>query len=82
MFHFSLKSLVCVVHFLNEFWHGKEIFPRSSSYNEIVPLLIVFHLPYSKYKVVKICFTRIVTKSKFLTRVTLVSFVSGTRVVN
>ena len=23
---------------------------------EIVPLLVVFHLPYSKYKVVKICF--------------------------
>ena len=53
---FPLKSLVFVVHFLNAFWHGKETFPKSSSQNEIVPLLIVFHLPYSKYEDVKICF--------------------------
>ena len=51
-----LKSLVFVMHFLNEFWHGKDTFPKSSSYNETVPLLIDFHLPYSKYKCVKICF--------------------------
>ena len=50
---FPLKSLVFVVHFLNAFWHGKETFPMSSSQNEIVPLVIVFHLPYSKYKDVK-----------------------------
>ena len=53
---FPLKRLVFVVHFLNAFWHGKETFPKSNSQNEIVPLLIVFHLPYSKYKGVKICF--------------------------
>ena len=53
---FPLKSLVFVVHFLNAFWHGKETFPKSNSQNEIVALLIVFHLPYSKYKSVKICF--------------------------
>ena len=53
---FSLESLVFVVQFLNAFRHGKETFPKSSSQNEIVPLLIVFHLPYSKYKDVKICF--------------------------
>ena len=53
---FPLKSLVFVVHFLNAFWHGKETFPKSNSQNEIVPLLIVFHLPYSEQKVVKICF--------------------------
>ena len=53
---FPLKNFVFVVHFLNAFWHGKETFPKSSSQNEIVPLVIVFHLPYSKYKVVKICF--------------------------
>ena len=52
----SLKSLVFVVHFLNAFWHGNETFPKGSSQYEIVPLLVVFHLPYSKYKGVKICF--------------------------
>ena len=52
---FSLESLVFLVQFLNVFRHGKETFPKSSSQNEIVPLLVVFHLPYSKYKGVKIC---------------------------
>ena len=51
-----MQLLVFVVHFLNAFWHGKETFPKSSSQNEVVPLLIVFHLPYSKYKGAKICF--------------------------
>ena len=51
-----LKSLVFVVHFLNAFWHGNEAFPKGSSQNEIVPLLVIFHLPYSKYRGVKICF--------------------------
>ena len=45
-----------MVLFLNASWHGKETFPKSSFYNEIVPLLIVFHMPHSKYKGVKICF--------------------------
>ena len=53
---FPLKSLVFVVHFLNALWHGKETFPKSNSQNEIVPLLLVFHLPYSEYKCAKICF--------------------------
>ena len=53
---FSLKSLVFVMHFLNTFLHGNETFPKDSSQNEIFPLLVVFHLPYSKYKGVKICF--------------------------
>ena len=48
-----LKSLELVVHFLNAFWHGNEKFPKSSSWNEITPLFVVFHLPYSKYKGVK-----------------------------
>ena len=52
----SLKSLVFVLHFLNAFWHGNETFPKGSSQNEFVPLLVVFHLPYNKYKGVKICF--------------------------
>ena len=51
-----LKSLVFVVHFLNAFWHGNEAFPKGSSQNEIVPLLVIFHLPYSKCRDVKICF--------------------------
>ena len=45
-----------MVHFLNAFCYGNEAFPKGSSYNETVSLLVVFHLPYSKYKVVKICF--------------------------
>ena len=53
---FPLKILVFVAHFLNAFWHGKETFPKSSSQNEIAPLLIVFHLPYSKYKGMKMYF--------------------------
>ena len=53
---FLLKSLVFVVHFLNAFWHGNETSPKASSSNEIVSLLVVFHVLYSKYKGVKICF--------------------------
>ena len=118
-----LKSLVFVVHFLNAFWHGNKTFLKGSSQHEFVPLL-VFHLPYSKYKGVKICFypcryqnqnfslvwhscrlcstcvalVLFVQHSchtcvalvllmlhlchQFRTRVTFVSLVSGTRVVN
>ena len=50
-----LKGLVLVVYFLNGFWHENEAFPKGSSSNEIIPLLVVFHFPYSKYKDVKIC---------------------------
>ena len=77
--HFPLKSLVFVVHFLNAFWHGKETFSKSSSQHEIVPLVIVFHLPYSKYKGVKNVFTRVVIKIKIFhscgTRVVRVALV-------
>ena len=51
-----LKSLVLVVHLLNAFWDGNEVFPNGSSWNKIVTLLVVFHLPYSKCKGVKIYF--------------------------
>ena len=51
-----LKSSVFVVHFPNAFWHGNKAFPQVSSQNEIVPLLVIFHLPYSKYSGVKMCF--------------------------
>ena len=70
-----MQLLVFVVHFLNAFWHGKETFPKSSSQNEIVPLLIVFHLPYSKYKGVKMFLLVSLSKSKFFTRAALVSLV-------
>ena len=50
------RSLVFAVHFLNAFWYKNEIFPKGSSQCEIAPLLVVFHLPYSEYKGVKICF--------------------------
>ena len=77
---FPLKSLVFMVHLLNAFWHGKEIFPKSSSQNEIIPLLIVVHLPFSKYKVVKICFYSCRYKIKIFnscrTRVVRVALVS------
>ena len=43
---------------------------------EIVSLLVVFHLPYSKYKGVKICFYSCrYQNQKFFIRVALVSFV-------
>ena len=51
-----LKSSVFLVHFLNAFWHRNGIFPKGSSQYEIALLLGVFHLSYSKYKGVKICF--------------------------
>ena len=81
---FPLKGLVFVVHFFNAFWHGKETLPKSSYQNEIVRLLIVFHLSNSKYKSVKISFySCLISKNMFLlmshlcrTRVARVSLVS------
>ena len=82
-----LKSSVFVVHFSNAFQHGNKAFPKVSSYSKIVPLLVIFDLPYSKYRGVKICFylCRYQNQNVLLvphscrscsTRVTLVSFVS------
>ena len=82
-----LKSLVFEEHFLNAFWHGNETFPKGSSQYEIVPLLVVFVLPYSKYKCVEICFYPCRYKNQYFslvshscrlcsTRVALVSLVS------
>ena len=50
------KSSVFVVHFSIAFWYVNEVFPKDSSQNETVRLIVIFHLPYSKYKGVKICF--------------------------
>ena len=51
-----LKSSVFVVYFSKAFWHGNKAFPKGSFCNEIVPLLVIFHLSHSKYRGVKICF--------------------------
>ena len=59
-----LKSSVFVVHFLNAFWYGNEAFPKSSSQNEVVRLLVIFHLPYSKCRGVKNVLTRVIIKIK------------------
>ena len=45
-----------VAHFSNAVLHGKEAFPKASSSNQIVPYLVIFHLPYSQYRGVKIRF--------------------------
>ena len=50
-----LKSSVFVVDFSNAFYHGNKAFPKASSQNEIVPLLLIFYMPYSKYRCVEIC---------------------------
>ena len=89
----SLKSLVFVVHFSNAFWHGNEAFPKGYSQNQIVPLLVIFYLPYSKYRVVKICFYSCRYQNQNFplashscrscsTFVVLVLLVSGLRVLN
>ena len=62
------------MHFLNAFWHGNEAFPKGSSQNDVVRLLIIFHLPYSKFRGVKMFLHVSLSESKFFTRVALVSF--------
>ena len=53
---FVIKTFSFVAHFLNAFQHGNKALPKGSFQNEIVRPLVVFHLPYSKYKGVKTCF--------------------------
>ena len=50
MYLLPLKSSVFAEHFLNAFWYGNEVFPKGSSQNAIVPILMIFHLPYSNVK--------------------------------
>ena len=80
-----LKSSVFVVHFSNALWYGNKAFLKGSSWNEIVPLLVIFHLPYSRYRSVKIYFYTCSYQNRNFsllsyscrpcsTRVTLVSF--------
>ena len=51
-----LLSLYFVVNFSNAFWHENKSFLKASFQNEIVPLLVIFHLLYSLHRDVKICF--------------------------
>ena len=55
--------------------HGNETFPKGSSENEIVPLLVIFHLPCSSYRGVKRFLLLSLSKSKIFTGVALVSLV-------
>ena len=50
----SLQSSVFEMHFSNTFWN--KAFPKGSTQNEIVRLLVIFHLPYSQCRGVKACF--------------------------
>ena len=52
----TLKISVYVVHLSNVFCHRNKPFLKGSFENEIVPFLVLFHLPYSKYRAVKIYF--------------------------
>ena len=66
-----LKNSVFVVHFSNAFSYGEEAFPKVSSQNEIVPLLVIFHWPYCENMFLLV----LLSKSKIFTRVALTSFV-------
>ena len=50
-----LQSSIFVLHFSNAFWRGNKAFPKGSSWNEIVPLFVIFHVPCSKYRSVEVC---------------------------
>ena len=85
----SIKNFNFVVRFLNAFRHGNKTFSKVTSQNQISPLLVVFHLPYSNHKGVKICFNSCRCQNQIFfkifqnSRVALVSFVQhscGTRV--
>ena len=52
--HYILQFLWCT--FQTHFAMGNKAFPKSSFQNRIVPFLVIFHFPCSKYKVVEICF--------------------------
>ena len=55
---------------------GTRYFQKVSSQNKVVGFLLIFHLPYSKCRGVKICFYSChYQNQKFFTRVALVSFV-------
>ena len=53
---FPLQSSASVVHVSKAVWHGNIAFPKGSPQNDIAPLLVIYHLSYSKYKVEKKCF--------------------------
>ena len=50
-----LQSSVFVVQFSNAFWHGNKAFPKAVLRMKLF-LLVIFHLPQSKYRNAKTCF--------------------------
>ena len=70
-----LKSSVFVVQFQNAFWHRNNAFSKGRFQNEMVPLLIIFHLPYSKQGCENMLLLVSLLKSKFFTRLALMLFV-------
>ena len=71
-----LKSSVFAVHISNAFQHGNEAFPKVNFQDEIDPLHVIFHLRYSKYRGVRICFYSCRYQNQnFFTRVVQVAFV-------
>ena len=70
-----LKSPVFVVQFQNAFWLRNNAFSKGSFQNEMVPLLIIFHLPYSKQGCANMLLLVSLLKSKFFTRFALMLFV-------
>ena len=64
-----------MVHFSNGFWQGKEAIRKRSSQNEIVPVLVIFSFPYSKYRGVKMFLFVSLSKLKFFNLFALISLV-------
>ena len=61
VYNFDLAFSIIKFSFCGEFFkcilgHGNEAFPKGSSLKEIFPLRVIFHLLYSYYRDVKICF--------------------------
>ena len=80
-----LQTSIFVVHLSNAFWYRNKAFPKGISQNEIVPLLLIFHIVNKGVqKLRKYVFTRVVIKIKIFTCVALALFVQNsccTRVV-
>ena len=70
-----LENSVFVVYVSNAFWYRNKAFPEGSSQNEVVFLLITFHLSYSKYNGGCENMFSLMSLSTFFTRVALVPFV-------
>ena len=70
-----LQGSVCLVHFSNAFWHGNDAFPKVSSQNEIVPLLVILSHIANRQGVKMFSLLPLFSLlSKYFTCVALVSF--------